>query len=426
MLRPRAAAASLSVIHSMREPTPEAQASVPWQPLSLGQRSMADSESRRALARERTRRWRARVRDPLHAPPVRLPGRRPHAGAMGCRSAAQRRRRRRLLHKSLLVRCLQHLLRLKVLPRQNLENCSNVQALLRLEPLLRRRGLTHEARAAVLILVTLIRRPAFTAQLGQECTWASHPSWSAPDALLRIRTLLNNQDSAWGIGFWHGPARLNAEAAACAWTVPQMLQAASAFCPRHHRCDAAEVVKALCEIPQISSYMAYAIARSVALALKVRLWNSAEPASKMSDHVALVTTLVPWADWASLRCAAFEGANFLDVGNVANLLCGLTGVLKCEGILKPLQHYRKHTTKLKKDLCSKSMRSFVHALSRCTPLKPEVLTAGAADKERQLVDRYLPSLSHAFHCSVDWPQTLAKLRAELRSRGWKKRGPARP
>ena len=113
---------------------------LPYSSSVLGQLRMATSEAQRASTRERTRRWRARQRDPLHAPPVRLPGRRPHAGAMGCKTVAQRRRRRRVMHKSLLVRCLQQLLRLKVLPRRNLENCSNVQALLRLEPLLRERS----------------------------------------------------------------------------------------------------------------------------------------------------------------------------------------------------------------------------------------------------------------------------------------------
>jgi hypothetical protein len=372
----------------------------------------------RAATRERTRRWRARQKAANGGPARRLPGRRPESGPVAARISAQRRRRRAVLQKTLVIRCLRQLLRLRILARPNLRNCSNVRALMRLEPLLRGYGLTAQARAAVLILVTLSRRPRLIAELVLPATWGAQNRWLAAETLIRVRAMLLTCSVSWGSSFWHGPVRLNTEAALNRMNTAALLSASSMLSSRSGVCHTDDVIRELCKMPKISTYMAFATARVVAPVMGVRLTQARSAASSMSEHVGLLSDVVSFQKLASLDSQSFQGADLRDAGNVANLLCGLTGVLRAEGLLRPLEQYGTRTAVLKRDLCSKAFRSFVDTLSRCEPLDEDSLNRGRGDDERRLVDDLVPGAPDGFHCSIDWPQTMSRIRGQLRKRGW--------
>lgn len=330
----------------------------------------------------------------------------------------KRLRRTRAAARRNVAAVISELLRVRIVARPSLQFCSNVRRSMALQAALRLAGLHREAWTLVVLVDFAARRPALTAQLADRATWAGRRAWCEDAVFDRLRALLRGGLAQWGRSYWHGPSRLNCERLLRRRGLAALRRAAAGLTAAmtDTTCDVPRAVDACGALCGFAGYLSFSAVRLVCCAAGVRALRAEGAAVAMSENVSLLHRVLPLSSCKAML-SVDDCAVCGSMGNMANIYCATTKVLRLSGVLQNISEYQKQRGREAEQLAGPDALTLLLALRRLRPLTDAQLRQGQADAERRATDAAFPDLKRSRHFSSEAENCFALVRRDLRARG---------
>lgn len=260
------------------------------------------------------------------------------------------------------TRCLQRLFELRVLPEKP-EQVVELRRLQWLADAMRSRGYSDQATAGALLLDWAARSPLFT-----KTVMNALPARSRPLPCLRLLRLIRRMWSKKKHkSFWEGRARSHLQRAMSSWSLQLVVDVAAGMVASSGRIRTSRTVAQMRRLPSIGSYLSMAGARSISIAMNIRLRAAESESAGMSMHTRLLHAVMDF-DSARLqlrRRTVNSGRSWSDPW-LAFVYCELVKLLWSEGVLQKLETYAANEKLFAQHLAGMGMRRFIRSLRRAS------------------------------------------------------------
>ena len=343
------------------------------------------------------------------------------------RSALQRHRRDKIKAASNGSAIMKELLRLRVVLKRRLTDASDCRRMMRLATAVRSRGASLDAAFLLLLVDRALRRPKLSAMLVRcfekhqaKSTNSMEAAWAAVVEVRRTQ-LARRQNAV----FWKGAASLSCRDFVLSLTAPTVVDVIGRLQLGVQPVDVTKAMNTLCELPQVSSYSAFAMLRVLRAWLHVRLCGAETAARTMSDTVKNMEKIVPLRSARRLSAAA-SGCALRDVdeGDGALVLCESSKALVVLGVLPAAAASEWSIAAVQASLASKATAALINTLRRQQPITDMQLGGLKCPRaeESDQVDAALPktkkAFDHAPHYCVGSEMVAGILIKPLRNMGW--------
>lgn len=390
------------------------------------------SKSELLSGKERTRRWRLRARESLETCDVVPPQ---SSGVKRKRNASpaslkRRGRRDRKEAASNVLDFVRQCLRLRLLAKASLCQCSDVRRARRVGQRLLRMGWTRQAVVLLLSFDVLWRSPRVSKVLLEVCEKKVLQGGCISNAWRAAVAVRTQQSLRTTFGeFWHGPTKLNMAQCWRAWRPGQMHCWAQLW-PKTGKSvnlvSLTEHLKRDLAFAHLGPYGRVVLVRTIARALALALTHDDAVSPQMSTPVQVLSSILPPAEFLRrAKSLRLKKGVVWDSADVALLYCEVAKLLKHLGIVPDWDNTQHADQNKYEILTSPRCKLLLRCLRRCSKLDSAALfrQSKAASAEAAAVDRFLPAARDEKnlepHTSANIEQRLPLLNRQLQRLGFK-------